>query len=312
VHAYSKHTHTLAEETETMKFLENEKLTELTAQLSEAILGNSQRQIDGRIEAYTMKRAGSDKKFAHVLGQKYIQDLEEQQQLLASAMIPSSSSLGSKGGETSRKRSNSATSALEAMTQKKSRTGRNRSQSVDLGKLSLSSSGIGDFSELATRRLMTDLILTLNASFPDYDFSSVKPGQFTKLDLEVARKGIYERLAELASYKHQKDWLVELWMAVNDVIYLRECSVYSFQTEDDIFDETLWSFSYFFVNKSLRRVVFFTCSESICESDNEDEEEKISFYPVDNSTGNEESTLDAYMDVLATGGMSIPVPISTI
>lgn len=274
-----------------MKFLENEKFTELTAELSDAFLGH--RKMDGRLEAYTMKRGANDKKFAYSLGKKYIQDLEEQQEILAS--FPK------------RKRSNSV-DVLSLQEEEEAPPRKKRSQSVDYGKLP--HGGIGDFAELATRRLMTDLILTLNASFPDYDFSSVKPNQFVGMSLETARTGIYERLSEFSSQK-KEDWLVELWMSVNDVIDLRDAHVYQFVPGEDMFDEsTLWSFSYFFVNKSLRRLVFFTCSETICESDNEseDEEERISFYPVDSTVVNEES-MD--MDVLTTGGMSIPVPLTT-
>lgn len=283
---------------ESMKFLENEKLAELTAELSDAVLGQSHRVLDGRIEAYTMKRAGNDKKFAHVLGQKYVADLEEQQQMLADQIDRTSKQQG-------RKRSNSATSAMEATT-KKPRPDRMRSQSVDLtltGGMT-NKTTLGDFSELATRRLMTDLILTLNASFPDYDFSNTKPNQFEKLRIGVVRKRIYERLSELATFKSEKDWLAEMWMAVNDVIDLRECDIYSF--EDEIDDENyLWSFHYFFVNKPLKRIVFFTCSEKIDEERQEVAEEKVLFYPADESQLIDE--FDNYPNETLSGGMSVPI-----
>jgi hypothetical protein len=213
-----------------MKYLENEKLNELTAALSDAVLGQSHRVINGRIEAYSMKRAGNDKKFAHALGQKYVAEIEEMQQELAETVER-------------RKRSASVASAMESVI-KRPRPNRMRSQSFDFMLISPKTT-LGDFSELATRRLMTDLILTLNASFPDYDFSNVKPSQFEKLKIETVRKRIYERLSELASFKSQKDWLVEMWMAMNDVIDLRECDVYSF--EEEIEENSLWSFHYFFV-----------------------------------------------------------------
>jgi hypothetical protein len=273
-----------------MKYLENEKLTELTAELSDAVLGQSHRVINGRIEAYTMKRAGNDKKLAHALGQKYIAEIEELQQELADTVER-------------RKRSASAVSVAEAKRPRPNH--RPRSQSFDfmLDRISPKTT-LGDFSELATRRLMTDLILTLNASFPDYDFSNIKPNQFEKLPIDTVRKRIYERLSELASFKSQKDWLVEMWMAVNDVIDLRECVVYSFEEEID--EGALWSFHYFFVNKSLRRIVFFTCSERIDEENriSDDDEEKISFYP------SEAQLVDDFdwdpQDNVA-GGMALPI-----
>jgi hypothetical protein len=312
-----------------MKFLENEKLSELTAQLSDAVLGQSHRVIDGRIEAYTMKRAGNDKKFAHTLGQKYIADLEEQQQLLAdltqsTAATPiAKTSTGTSGSTTSsknrKKRSNSATSVMEALGKKPRHPARIRSQSVDVATLSSNKTTLGDFSALATRRLMTDLILTLNATFPDYDFSNAKPQQFEKLSIETVRRRIYERLSELASYRRMssrnRDWLMELWMAVNDVIELKECDVYSFEDETLLEDHrhnnaTLWSFHYFFVNKSLRRLVFFTCSEKIEDSSttNNEEQEMIVMMPSEVQMDTEVDLSDNNEgDVLAGGGMSIPI-----
>jgi hypothetical protein len=306
-----------------MKFLENEKLSQLTAHLSDAVLGQSHRVIDGRIEAYTMKRAGNDKKFAHTLGQKYIADLEEQQQLLADLTQATAATTITKISNdlprNRRKRSNSATSVKEALGKKpKHPPQRIRSQSVDVATLSGNKTTLGDFSALATRRLMTDLILTLNATFPDYDFSNAKPQQFEKLSIETVRRRIYERLSELASYRRMssfnRDWLMELWMAVNEVIELKECDVYSFEDETLLEDHrhnnaTLWSFHYFFVNKSLRRLVFFTCSEKIeGSSTTNEEQEKIVMIPSEVQMDPEVDLSDNEEgEVLAGGGMSVPI-----
>ena len=273
-----------------MKYLENAKLTELTADLYEVPIGQSSRIINGRIEAYTMKRAGNDKKFAHALGQKYVAEIEELQQEMAETI--------------ERRKRSASTSSIQEATAKRTKPSRGRALSFDYFTLDSvdQKTTLGDFSELATRRLMTDLILTLNASFPDYDFSNVKPSQFEKLKIETVRKQLYERLSELASFKPQKDWLVEMWMAVNDVIDLRECLIFSFE-EEMIDEDALWSFHYFFVNKTLRRIVFFTCSERINESRREEvsDMEQISFYapeatPVD----------DFEWD--PAGGLSRPIP----
>lgn len=280
-----------------MKYLENEKLTELTADLSDAAIGQSHRVINGRIEAYSMKRAGNDKKYALALGQKYVAEMEEIDQELAQTV------------ERRRKRSSSAATFSEAANNKKQKPNRHaRSMSFDYTlDGSSSKTTLGDFSELATRRLMTDLILTLNASFPDYDFSNAKPSQFEKLPIQTVRDRIYERLSELAAFKTQEDWLVELWTAVNDSIDLRECEVYSF--EEDLEDNSLWSFHYFFVNKSLRRVVFFTCSEKIDEERQlemveEVVEDKEAFYPSDAQTV-DDCDWDPSDNV--SGGMSLPI-----
>jgi hypothetical protein len=259
-----------------MKYFENQKLTDLSSELSEAVLRDSHRIIDGRIEAYTMKRAGNDKKYAHALGQMYVAEMEDLQDELAATV------------ERRRKRSNSESLAMNSVKRCKSasgvdekepvqRVGRVRSQSFDVTLDMLSpKTTLGDFTEISTRRLMTDLILTLNASFPDYDFSNVKPNQFERLRLDVVRKRIYQNLSELASQK-SPNWLVDLWCALNDVIELRDCDVYSLDYEID--DDSLWHFHYFFVNKALRRIIFFTCAEKIDEEIRQEEEpEQVRYY----------------------------------
>lgn len=275
-----------------MKYLENDKLTELTAELSDVPIGDSDRVIIGRIEAYTMKRAGNDKKYAHELGQKYVAEIEEIQQEMADTVER-------------RKRSSSTSSIAEATANKRTKPSRGRSLSFDYFTLDSADSktNLGDFSELGTRRLMTDLILTLNASFPDYDFSNIKPSQFEKLELQKVRKQIYERLSELASFKTQKDWLVEMWMAVNEVIDLRETQIFKLEMPD-IDEDALWSFHYFFVNKHLRRILFFTCSEKIDEKRREQPEdmEKVTYYTAEAMSVSDDFDWDS------SNGISRPIP----
>ncbi|NWX44450.1 MAF1 polymerase, partial [Steatornis caripensis] len=54
-----------------------------------------------------------------------------------------------------------------------------------------------------------------------------------------------------------------LWDAVDEEICLSECDIYSYNPDldSDPFGEdgSLWSFNYFFYNKRLKRIVFFTC-----------------------------------------------------
>ena len=313
-----------------MKYLENPKFTELTAELSDAQLGQSHRVINGKLEAYTMKRAGTDKKYAMALGQRYVAEMEELEQELAATV------------ERRRKRSMSAAAASEVIAaaekkQKHTRTltspilptgsgdsilsnapiaegqpvdarTRRRSFSFDSVQLDSVQTTLGDFNELGTRRLMTDLILTLNASFPDYDFSNVKPSQFNKLALSSVRHQIYERLSELATFKNpQQDWLLELWTALNEVIDIRECDVYSFEEEGLLEEQggVLWSFHYFFVNKSLRRVVFFTCTERIDEEGQAGgpPNEQIAFYP----SAPDERNEDFDWEPSPAGGLTAPI-----
>lgn len=55
----------------------------------------------------------------------------------------------------------------------------------------------------------------------------------------------------------------QLWNAVDEEICLAECDIYSYNPDldSDPFGEdgSLWSFNYFFYNKRLKRIVFFSC-----------------------------------------------------
>eukprot|EP00475_Leptophrys_vorax_P046458 TRINITY_DN9990_c0_g2_i2.p2 TRINITY_DN9990_c0_g2~~TRINITY_DN9990_c0_g2_i2.p2 ORF type:complete len:117 (+),score=9.33 TRINITY_DN9990_c0_g2_i2:93-443(+) len=54
-----------------------------------------------------------------------------------------------------------------------------------------------------------------------------------------------------------------LWSSIDDVIQLSECDVYSYQPDidTDIFTDRncIWSFNYFFYNRKLKRILYFTC-----------------------------------------------------
>ncbi|GFH56015.1 hypothetical protein CTEN210_12491 [Chaetoceros tenuissimus] len=306
-----------------MKFLEDDRLAQLTAQLTEATI--CERVINGRIEAFTMKRAGTDKKYAHALGEKYQNEIMAEETDFKRMQRTRSTSIGS-DTEISmqhlrkissppspkakkvriqskfqppkpqgRQRSNSASlsdgsspklpSAMRSMSDSfRARSG-SLSETMDANIVTnfpYSNSPLGDFHDSSTQRLMTDLILTLNASFPDYDFSSTRPAHFSHIpSAQVAMNRVNERLSELAACTPQGDmFLPQLWNAIDESINLKECEVYSYvppnRDDDDdplsfladSLDGTdsampLWTLNFFFVNKSLKRIVLFTCVQTM-------------------------------------------------
>lgn len=389
-----------------MKFLENEKLAQLTALMTDAIVGTGERVINGRVEAFTMKRAGTDKKLAHELGEKYqaeiqIVETEMAQHLNLQLRRKRSGSIGnhsggsSRGGSvngngsvsgsvngngsvssngnrghsvsgngngnggrsrsgsvsggrsrkasfshnlpsypsspnvnkrvridttqnsTGRRRSRSVSEPISKKTTAASSKSpmksalRSRSESFDVkGSRSRSNSNsfifgssplftnspLGDFHDSSAQRLMTDLILTLNASFPDYDFSSIRPSHIAHLpSLNVAINRTNEKLAELTTstfssasnvntHNHTQgaNFFSQLWNAIDDVIGMNDSEVYSYvppqcDDDDDPLDflktldgrsdsdsiVPLWTLNFFFVNKSMKRIVLFTCVQTM-------------------------------------------------
>ncbi len=369
-----------------MKFLENEKLAQLTSLMTDAIVGTGERIINGRIEAFTMKRAGNDKKLAHELGEKYQAEIQvvetEFKQYQKSIGIDvgendnvvsgygnggssSSSNCGKKRSESieedklklrknasfhkrvriealekdskGRRRSNSI--AIPVVPNPKSKPkSRSRSGSYDLKSIlkppqqdirasrSMSepsvsnptadfiNSPLGDFHDSSTQRLMTDLILTLNSSFPDYEFSNIRPSHFMRLPSpNVAINQTNERLSELELNNNKSNtnnnnqgptFFSQLWSAIDEVISMNESEVYSYvppQRDDDddplgFLTQTLdgrdsdkvvplWTLNFFFVNKSMKRIVLFTCVQTmrnevslIGNGDGEEDDEMSNFF----------------------------------
>ncbi|XP_020812248.1 repressor of RNA polymerase III transcription MAF1 homolog isoform X2 [Drosophila serrata] len=120
---------------------------------------------------------------------------------------------------------------------------RNNSQSGDEGKT---------LCDTISRKTLFYLIATLNASFePDYDFTEAK----------WVMNSIHSNLSALAGDQYQV-LRQPLWSAVDDEVNLSDCDIYSYNPDlsSDPFGEPgcLWSFNYFFYNKKLKRIVFFT------------------------------------------------------
>lgn len=116
-----------------------------------------------------------------------------------------------------------------------------------------------------SRKTLFYLIATLNASFgPDYDFSKAKAEEFSR---EPNHNWVMNAIDAnfLSSPAHQSYSVLksQLWQAIDTAINMVECEIYSYNPDlnSDPYSEDgcLWSFNYFFYNKKLKRVLFFTC-----------------------------------------------------
>lgn len=115
-----------------------------------------------------------------------------------------------------------------------------------------------------SRKTLFYLIATLNASFvPDYDFSDAKSDEFSKEpSLTWVTNTVDSNLRSTVGdvYNGLKQ---QLWPVVDEEIGLSDCDIYSYNPDlsSDPYGEDgcIWSFNYFFYNKKLKRIVFFTC-----------------------------------------------------
>ncbi|KAH7435228.1 hypothetical protein KP509_06G055100 [Ceratopteris richardii] len=132
----------------------------------------------------------------------------------------------------------------------------------------LSISPVGPLSSSTSRKTFIYLVLAMNQVYPDYDFRLLHPSSFEKEDFESVKLNVDNYLLETA-----KVWACEfgedsslcnvIWEAIDEVIVIEDCDVYCYKPEsenDDFTDRgTIWSFSYFFYNRKLKRILCFCC-----------------------------------------------------
>jgi len=190
-----------------MRFLTLGALASASAKINDIDTGDM--LVAGRIEAYSCKRAGADRKLYNDLEKQYKAEL------------------------------------VHSPTE------------------SLSVSPFGPMEQKKSRETLIELISTLNASFPDYDFSSLRADHFVKEEQWRVVHQINARLeSAIPNYATIRD---SLWTAVDSEIQLKECTIYSLMPDLDTnpfeADGCVWSFTYFFYNKKkLKRIILWSCS----------------------------------------------------
>ena len=114
---------------------------------------------------------------------------------------------------------------------------------------------------LKTKKVLGDLIQTMNCSMVDYDFSELTPDSFAQVSVTEAVQAINSHLAEITV--SSPCFLNDMWRDISDaMVNINQCEVYklvdsSFVDEDE--SGIVWSFNYFFCSKELKRVLYFTC-----------------------------------------------------
>lgn len=123
------------------------------------------------------------------------------------------------------------------------------STSKDPDQLSGSDSG-----ELTTTTTLGHFISILNSVFDEYDFSDVKMEHFIAPGLDQIRAQLGQHLDPAA--------VGQVWEAIDKEIQLGESEAYSYDPPLDsdpfVDDGSIWSFFYFFYNKSLKRIIFLS------------------------------------------------------
>mmetsp|Transcript_7617 Transcript_7617/g.21675 ORF Transcript_7617/g.21675 Transcript_7617/m.21675 type:complete len:231 (-) Transcript_7617:92-784(-) len=173
--------------------------------------------------------------------------------------------------------------------------------------VALSASPAGQLTESKSRRTLIYLILTLNHIYPDYDFSQLRAQHFTKeRTLSEVEENIDSLLLEVSRVWEKtpgfgdSPLLESLWTAIDEAIEMKECDVYTYNSdhETDPFGEkgNVWSFNYFFYNKKLKRILYFSCrgkSKTAVEGESSESNSEYRY----NSDGDEEYGMANDMDL---------------
>uniref|UniRef100_A0A0N5C8I8 Repressor of RNA polymerase III transcription MAF1 n=1 Tax=Strongyloides papillosus TaxID=174720 RepID=A0A0N5C8I8_STREA len=215
-----------------MKFIENADLDLVAATIRENAIDC---KFDVRIESYSCKMVNVDKK-----EWKKMKDFNKELQPLSPPELISNE--GRFGTSPSHGRF------------------RHLSQSSISG-------GDSDFDEphlvnAISRKVLFDLTTVLNHSYGDYDFSELPSESFTYFSdfNQVVRDVDSKFSSSLSNHVYLKDLY---WSAIDNEIQIKGCSIFSLipSYEKDPFTENgcIWSFNYFFRNKTMKRILFFSC-----------------------------------------------------
>ncbi|GFY72560.1 repressor of RNA polymerase III transcription MAF1 homolog [Trichonephila inaurata madagascariensis] len=208
-----------------MKFLESSIFEAINSALR---FQTGDCKICGRIESYSCKMAGDHKKLFKIMNAE------------------------------------SGPNDLQALSPPQSMLGAASPSKIYSSSQSYEGDGQGPLCDTINRKTLSYLIATLNASFfPDYDFSHAKSEEFSR---EHSARWVMNAVDSKLSANANNDYEAlkeQLWSALDHEICLSECDIYSYNPDLDSDpygeDGCLWSFNYFFFNKRLKRIVFFTC-----------------------------------------------------
>ncbi|GAA52146.1 repressor of RNA polymerase III transcription MAF1 homolog [Clonorchis sinensis] len=269
-----------------MKLLDQVHLERLVSELS----GASKRyNVDVRLESYSCKmvseekrqfkelcsRIGSDKQDteSHRLGSS--QTLRGLWEMTGQAVNPELYQMS-----TAQEQPTTAVAHLPANSGSTTAKKRSRSNTASSSDDGASPSSPTRYKTTASGLSVKDLFClmsTLNSCFgPEYDFLSARSDEFC---LEPELWVVKHYISQFCSVYVDKyeDISPELWKTIEEEIVPSQCLIYSYRPDhlsDPYSSGCLASFNYFFHNKSLRRVLFFSLrvlNDPLSADDFEDE-----------------------------------------
>ena len=233
-----------------MKYIENLSLENLTKIITNYELGGGL-VINGRIEVYSTKKVNDEKKQVKLIENKFDTVFNTTNNYIIK--------MDCNDENEDDKINISTTNTTSATTT--STNNINTAQKVAVSTTNVhNKSNIND-SSIKTKKVLGDLIQTMNCSMVDYDFSELSPDSFIQTNINVAIQDINSHIVEITV--QLPNFINNLWRDISDVMMnLNQCEVYKLVDEafiDEFENGMKWSFNYFFCSKEYKRVCYFTC-----------------------------------------------------
>jgi len=234
-----------------MKYIENLSLENLTKIITNYELGGGL-VINGRIEVYSTKKVNDEKKQVKIIENKFDTVFNTTNNNIIKMDCNDENEDDKINISTTNTTSTTTTSTNNINTSQK--------VAVSTTNVHNNKSNIND-SSIKTKKVLGDLIQTMNCSMVDYDFSELSPDSFIQTNINVAIQDINSHIVEITV--QLPNFINNLWRDISDVmINLNQCEVYKLVDEafiDEFENGMKWSFNYFFCSKEYKRVCYFTC-----------------------------------------------------
>lgn len=130
-----------------------------------------------------------------------------------------------------------------------------------------STSPLGPINERSTKLLLSNLISTLQSSFPDFLWSDVRPDEFGReLSLPTVIESLQNQVLNVA-LREDPNIRSELIKSIDQIAGLADCEIFHFipSIEHDIAVGRAWKLFYFFHKSAPRLSVFGHSFFVLCE-----------------------------------------------
>ncbi|ODV85573.1 hypothetical protein CANARDRAFT_184539, partial [[Candida] arabinofermentans NRRL YB-2248] len=209
--------------------------------------------IQGTCDLFTTKPIGSDRKLYKTLDKLYSN---------TSASKTDSTAINDNDNSKSRTNSDASLSPILEPTQDQDHFTHHTYNTVSISATDdpIHYSPFGPLFQQSSRRILAYIIAILNSTFPDHDFSTVQPTNFSSIP--SPSELIYRINSLLISLgkSNNLDWI---WQTINTHMDLEDCLCFTYEPEQSFLNDlnsSLWCNMYFIYNKKKKRVAFIYLS----------------------------------------------------